>query len=241
MKLNENDEYDCLIKIHPKIDKFIVLDTETTGLSKKDHIIEIGCYLADMTKLIKKFRLYIKPRVKMNKHINKLSNLSIVINKINFSGNTKNYLLQFLDFVNGYLIISHRAVFDHEKINMELKYWGLPQIPLNRFRCTLRLFKYIIPKTDKAYEETSKSLKNCCLYLGIQISNKKLHRALYDSSITYQLFIKLFNKLYNNTKEERILSNNKKTNNVCVNENNLINENSDMITKLFQELQAKKK
>ena len=38
MKLNENDEYDCLIKIHPKIDKFIVLDTETTGLSKKDHI-----------------------------------------------------------------------------------------------------------------------------------------------------------------------------------------------------------
>ena len=224
------NNYNCLIGIPKEIDKFIVLDIETTGLSDKDHIIEIGTYLATRQKLIKKCHLYIKPRVKINQNVSKFNNLPNIIYKINYKDNPRDSLSKFLSFINGYLIISHNALFDYKFINKELKYWGLPLIPLNRFRCTLRLFKQIIPKIDIAYEENSLTLENCCRYFGLVFRHKNKHRAFLDSLMTYNLFIHLLNKLKKNEIEETNQINITKINDINT------NETKDIIDKILKDL-----
>ena len=47
MDLREDESYyDVLSEMPENINKFVVLDVETTGLSDYDHIIQIGCYLS---------------------------------------------------------------------------------------------------------------------------------------------------------------------------------------------------
>ena len=39
------------------------------------------------------------------------------------------------------ILIAHNATFDYHFLNSELKYWELPEIPKERFRCTNEIAK----------------------------------------------------------------------------------------------------
>ena len=145
--------------------------------------------------------------------------------KIKFSKNQRNTFSKFLSFIDDNLIVCHNASFDHRFLNRELKYWGFSEIPIERFRCTLRMFKFIIPKVNLSFVESSKTLQKCCEYFGFVVNSRKYHNALFDAYMTYFLFIKLHKLLYKQKGEEIKVSNKIE-----------FIDNANMTEKLFKEL-----
>ena len=57
--------------------------------------------------------------------------------------NIKKSLKSFLDFIWDDMMITRNANFDMKFINRELTKYVLDEIPLNRYICTLKYFRYL--------------------------------------------------------------------------------------------------
>ena len=192
----------------------IVFDTETTGLNhKKDHILELACVeVVDFGLTGKTFHIYIKPRVFVPKKVQE-------INHINYDDfkkyweyynlDTKIQLQNFLDFVgeDSYLV-AHNATFDYYFINSELRYWGLPELSSDRFRCTLRITKKLFK--SEGIETPNFKLVTLCDYFKILVNDGGLfHNGLFDTIMTSKLLIHLFKKFANTNDVDNNEDNNK--------------------------------
>jgi len=194
--------YKHLYQIPPKNGRYIVLDTETTGLKKEDHIIEIGaCEIKNGNLTGDQFHIYLKPRLVMEERV------------VNLHGITNNFyddyykdiyiddkqnLLNFSKWVGNSIIFAHNAPFDMNAINRELYYWGLHEIPIKKYRCSMRIFREIISKEEPLYDEKYTSLEKCCEYFGLKSNGKIFHNALFDSYMTARLVGKLYQKIDEN-------------------------------------------
>ena len=173
-----------------------------TGLNhKKDHILELACVeVVDFGLTGRIFHIYIKPRVLVPKKVQE-------INHINYDDfkkfweyynlNTKIQLQNFLDFVgeDSYLV-AHNATFDYYFINSELRYWGLPELSSDRFRCTLRMTKKLFK--SEGIETPNFKLITLCDYFKILVNDGGLfHNGLFDTTMTSKLLIHLFKKFAN--------------------------------------------
>ena len=180
----------------------IVFDTETTGVNhKKDHILELACVeVVDFGLTGRTFHIYIKPRVFVPKKVQE-------INHINYDDfkkyweyynlDTKTQLQSFLDFVgeDSYLV-AHNATFDYYFINSELRYWGLPELSSDRFRCTLRITKKLFK--SEGIEIPNFKLITLCDYFKILVNDEGLfHNGLFDTTMTSKLLIHLYKKFAN--------------------------------------------
>ena len=227
----------------------MVFDTETTGLnSKKDHIIELAGVEMENFKLTgRNFHIYIKPRVYLPKQVTEVNHITHDYFKKFcefYYLDTKIQLEKFLEFIgNDCYLIAHNAPFDFRFLNNELKYWGLKQIPPEKFRCTLRMMKkYYIENGIKAENH---KLITCCNYFGIPISENdgSFHNALFDTLMTSKLFVHLF-QVYNG--ENQAVGNKKQNEKYYKEKNNyedkikdnLKNNNND-VEKNVQENQIK--
>ena len=153
-----------LYSVPPKIGRYIVLDSETTGLKKEDHAIEIAAVeLKDMIITGNEFQIMIKPRICMGKKAVKLHGITNQFYDDYYADaykSEKQNLINFLNFLGDSIIFAHNALFDIGKINSELIFWGLSPIPRERFRCSKRIFKDVIKKFDPSYDLKLCSLKN---------------------------------------------------------------------------------
>jgi len=180
----------------------IVFDTETTGVNhKKDHILELACVeVVDFGLTGRTFHIYIKPRVFVPKKVQE-------INHINYDDfkkyweyynlDTKTQLQNFLDFVgeDSYLV-AHNATFDYYFINSELRYWGLPELSSDRFRCTLRMTKKFFK--SEGIETPNFKLITLCDYFKILVNDEgSFHNGLFDTTMTSKLLIHLYKKFAN--------------------------------------------
>ena len=148
----------------------IVFDTETTGVNhKKDHILELACVeVVDFGLTGRTFHIYIKPRVFVPKKVQELNHINYDDFKKYweyYNLDTKTQLQNFLDFVgeDSYLV-AHNATFDYYFINSELRYWGLPELSSDRFRCTLRMTKKLF-KTEGIETPNFKLITLCLIQL----------------------------------------------------------------------------
>ena len=185
-----------MVKKPKKSDRCIVLDTETTGVGREDHIIYLSSYEFKNGKLnlSESFNIYIYPRKEINKNatiVNHLTNKNF--HKDDFVGETQN-LKKFLDFVGESLIFSHRASFDSRFLNRELIIRGLAPIPIKRFRCTEKIFLKVAPIIMPAYVQTKSSLEKCCEFFGITTPFNKFHDGMYDAKMVGELLEKLIQK-----------------------------------------------
>ena len=199
----------------------IVYDTETTGVNfKKDHILELACVeLVNFTITGRNFHIYIKPRVFVPKNVQELNHIKYDDFRKYWEyyyQDTKAQLQNFLEFVgeDSYLV-AHNATFDYYILNSELKYWGLPELSHERFRCTLRMVKKIF-KSEEINLPNSK-LFTCCEYFKILVNENEgsYHNALFDTIMTSKLLIHLYKKSANindfeNYNKSYKYSNNKK-------------------------------
>ena len=189
--------------IPPKFGRYIVLDTETTGLKKNDHVVELGAHEIIDGKLTGgQFHIYIKPRLQMEEiviRIHQITNNFYNDFYEDIYTNDRQNLINFINWVGDSLIFAHNATFDMNALNLELRYWNLPEFPKNKFRCSMRIFKEIIGRIEPYFDDKFICLEKCCRFFELTSNDKSFHNALFDAFMTGRVICKLYETLDNNS------------------------------------------
>ena len=181
----------------------VVFDTETTGLNhKKDHILELAAVEVEDFKLTSRIiHIYIKPRVFVPKNVQEINHIKYDDYKNYweyYNEDTKSQLQHFINLIgDDAYIIAHNATFDYYFLMSELKYWGLPELPKERFRCTLRIVKKLFK--SKNIEIENHKLITLCDYFNILVNPNEgsFHNGLFDTLMTSKLLIHLYKNFAN--------------------------------------------
>ena len=114
--------YRELYIIPPKFGRYIVLDTETTGLKKNDHVVELGAHEIIDGKLTGgQFHIYIRPRTFMDNEVIRIHKITNTFYDDYYKGiyeGDKQNLINFVKFVGNSLIFAHNAPFDMNAIKI---------------------------------------------------------------------------------------------------------------------------
>ena len=202
--------YKTLYLIPPKKGRYIVLDTETTGLKKNDHVVELGAHeILDGKLTGGQFHIYIKPRLQMEEIVIRIH--QITNNYYNdfyqdIYQDDKQNLINFINWVGDSIIFAHNATFDMSALNLELKFWGLNEFPLEKFRCSMRIFKEIIGRIEPYFDDKFICLEKCCKFFELNSNEKCFHNALFDSFMTGRVICKLYEILDTNLELQRELN-----------------------------------
>jgi DNA polymerase-3 subunit epsilon len=163
----------------------IVLDTETTGFDpfSGDRIVEIGALeLEGHVPTGRQFHDYINPERSMPDEAFQVHGLGddFLRDKPKFAAVGQ----KFLDFIQDSTLIIHNAAFDMKFLNAELKWMGLPEIPMSQALDTL-------PMARKKFPGSPASLDALCRRFGITNFERDLHGALLDSEILAEVYLEL--------------------------------------------------
>ena len=220
--------YKTYYLIPPKQGRYIVLDTETTGLTDNDQIVELGCHEIINGKLTgEQFHIYIRPRTLMDNEVIKIHKISNSFYDDYYKGiyeGDKQNLINFCKFIGNSIIFAHNAPFDMNAINTELKFWGLNEISTKRFRCTMRIFTEVIGKIDPLYYDKFVNLEKCCEYFNLNSNKNSFHNALFDAFMTARLIDKLYELIDGNQiLKKKLYFGQKLIDNYLLGKNNKIN------------------
>ncbi len=216
--------------IPPKQGRYIVLDTETTGLTNDNQIVELGCHEIINGKLTGgQFHIYIRPRTVMDNEVIKIHKISNSFYDDYYKGlyeGDKQNMINFCKFIGNSIIFAHNAPFDMNAINTELKFWGLNEISAKRFRCTMRIFTEVIGKIDSSYYDKFVNLEKCCEYFNLKSNKNSYHNALFDAFMTARLIDKLYELIDGNQMlKKKIYFGQKNIDNYLMGKNNNIKNN----------------
>ncbi|MFW8633909.1 DNA polymerase III subunit epsilon [Cribrihabitans pelagius] len=176
----------------------IVLDTETTGFDPEsgDRIVEIGAVeLLNHMPTGETFHVYINPERSMPAEAFGVHGIGpdlleppqqpapgavTLRDKPVFARVGQ----QFLDFVRDSRMVIHNASFDMKFLNAELRWMGLPQLPMEQALDTLAMAR-------KRFPGSPATLDALCRRFGIDNANRTLHGALLDSEILADVYLEL--------------------------------------------------
>lgn len=172
--------------------EYVILDCETTGISKKDEIITIGAVILKSKSISLNRVLDLKLPIEEN------SNAATVHGEL--TGDENDFDIQLvlqkvLAFLSNKVIVGHHISFDIGKLN-QLYQTHFPGFKLkNPLLDTLTLMKRIDPvRYERNVAGTDgMQLDVLCQEFGILVENR--HTALGDAYLTAQLFQKLLVKL----------------------------------------------
>ena len=188
---------------------YVVLDTETTGISIKDghRIVEIGCIELDNLILThNKFHCYLNPERKVSKKA-----LEVHGYTDEFLSDKKKFeeiADEFLDFIKDKKIIIHNAEFDLAHINNELFLIGKSRINRDNIVDTLEIARDKFPGSPN-------SLDALCKRYKIDNSKRAQHTALVDCDLLSKVYINLIDQ-----KEPTLNFQNEDNNKTDINMNN---------------------
>jgi len=170
--------------ILPKMERLIVLDTETTGIkpSEGHRIIEIGAVeILNRGITSTEFHEYVQPNRKVGESVN-IHGITdkFLINKPQFNQISDD----LLSFIEGVTLVIHNAPFDLGFLNNELKIIGIKETIENICPIidTLELSKQQRPGTMH-------NLDALCRRFGIDTSARTRHGALLDAQILAQVYL----------------------------------------------------
>jgi DNA polymerase-3 subunit epsilon len=163
----------------------IVLDTETTGFEPEtgDRIVEIGAVeLLNHLPTGKTYHQYINPERSMPTSAFEVHGLGddFLRDKPVF----KAVAQEFLDFVGEAPLVIHNAGFDMKFLAAELKWAGLPPIPMERAIDTVAIARRKFPGSPA-------SLDALCRRFGVDNSVREKHGALLDSELLAEVYLEL--------------------------------------------------
>lgn len=167
--------------------RFIVLDTETTGLNpKKDKILSIGAVsiLNNCIEVSDSFECFLRQEI-FNSETVKIHGILKEGKKVKIS--ELEALNAFLKYTENAVLIAHHMAFDKTIINTALKNNQLPKLK-NKTIDTGILYKKLQNSNDSHF-----SLDILSEEFKIKLHDR--HTALGDSFITAQLFLKIINRL----------------------------------------------
>lgn len=167
------------------MEREVVLDTETTGLSPDsgDRVVEIGCIeLVNHTPTGNLYHTYLNPERKMSEGAFQVSGLSddFLSDKPRFA--------EIADDVTSFLenapIVAHNASFDIDFINNELNLAGLDSLQPPLVVDTLLLAR-------KKFPGAQASLDALCRRFDVDNSRRQKHGALLDAELLAEVYLEL--------------------------------------------------
>jgi len=157
---------------------YIVLDIETTGLSKNYHkITEIAAIKFKDNRAVDKFDMLVNPECYIPSFITNLT--GITNDMVKSQPTIKDVAPKLYTFLENSTIVAHNATFDYGFIEYNLMK-HLNRKVLNPKICTKKLANRILPNLS------NKKLGTICNYF--QIENETAHRAMSDVKATAQVF-----------------------------------------------------
>ncbi len=176
----------------------IVLDTETTGFDPEsgDRIVEIGAVeLWNHVATGETYHVYINPERGMPEEAFGVHGIGPDLLETPRPPEKGEVTLKdkpvfakvgqgFRDFVGDAKLVIHNASFDMKFLNAELKWMGLPPIPMDQALDTLAIAR-------KRFPGSPASLDALCRRFNIDNSNRVLHGALLDSEILAEVYLEL--------------------------------------------------
>ncbi|WEK04192.1 MAG: DNA polymerase III subunit epsilon [Candidatus Devosia phytovorans] len=162
----------------------IVLDTETTGLSPQqgDRLVEIGCVeLINHIPSGRHYHVYINPQRNMPEEAFRVHGLSeeFLSDKPLFGAVAND----FREFIGDATLVIHNAPFDMGFLNTELEKTG-------QGRLTNKVIDTVMVAREK-HPGARVSLDALCKHYGIDNSRRTLHGALLDSEILAEVYLEL--------------------------------------------------
>jgi DNA polymerase-3 subunit epsilon len=165
----------------------IVLDTETTGLSARygDRIIELGCVeLVNRQRTGHDLHFYFNPERDSHEEAIAVHGISnqFLRDKPRFADQAD----QIVRYLEGAEIIIHNAPFDVGFLNHELALIGKPALDtfVARVTDTLALARQLYPGQRN-------SLDTLCEHLGVDNSSRKFHGAHLDAALLADVYLRL--------------------------------------------------
>jgi DNA polymerase III epsilon subunit-like protein len=177
-----------------KFGRYIVLDTDTTGLDIKEHKLISISAVEIINGHITGFQF--NATLRKRDIVTKKNNKHYYMNDYASEGTyeIEKYIMEnFLRFINDSKIFAHNAQFDFQFILNELNIWGLPIIHQNQLICTLKLSKIVTGE--------KRTLESLCKYFAIDCNKEDFHNGLYDTYMLARVVCKIFG-LYDKLKEE---------------------------------------
>lgn len=168
--------------------RFVVFDTETTGLNTKNHrILSIGCVA------IKDFEIKVSDQLETYVKQDNFNSETVKIHGLLKEGRLtkieeKDAIINFLAYIKDAVLVAHHAAFDVAMINAALKRLDLPKLK-NKVLDTGHLFQ----KTKRDKSKRHFSLDDLAKRFNIPLHDR--HTASGDAYITSVLFLKIISKL----------------------------------------------
>ena len=156
---------------------FVIFDTETTGFSPaKDRLVEIGAVKVRNGKKLGEKTWLINPQRYIPWYVQKVHNITseMLADKPTFA----EVYPEFLEFIDGSVLIAHNAPFDIRFMSAEAVRAGMP-IPKNAVIDSLALFRNWYP------ELKSHTVSDLIDLFDISTDGMHAHRATDDSLFVY--------------------------------------------------------
>ena len=169
-----------------KINREIILDTETTGLCDFDCIVEISLLeMIDGVKTGRNYHKFLNPNRVISKkamQIHRITN-----EKVKDCPLFKDIVEEIIKFIGSATIIAHNAKFDRRMLNNELKRCDWEEYSESRFIDTLEIARYLFP-------DEKNSQDHLCKRFEIDNWNRVttgIHSAMEDTAHLYLIYKEL--------------------------------------------------
>ncbi|MDQ0299407.1 ATP-dependent DNA helicase DinG [Salibacterium salarium] len=166
--------------------KFVVIDTETTGNAPKngDKIIQIGISVVEGDRITETFSSFVHPFTHIPVFIQQLT--GIKDDDVADAPSFVDIAPKILDLLNDAYFVAHNVPFDLKFINQELEYAGF--YPFNgKIIDTVECARILYPSAP-GYQLSQ-------LAEWLEISHDRPHQADSDAIVTASVLIQLLNKL----------------------------------------------
>lgn len=177
--------------------RFVVFDTETTGLDyKKDRILSLGgvAVIDNAVSVTDSLELYLEQDV----YNPESAAIHGILKQGNYEKvNEQDAIRQCLDFIGTDILVGHHIGFDVAVINQSLKRNGLGKLK-NRVLDTEILYKRLVHPVNHPLQEKRFSLDELAEALKIPLHDR--HTSAGDALITALAFIKIVHKLNSDRK-----------------------------------------
>lgn len=156
---------------------YVVIDTETTGFSSGDHIIEIAAIKVIGGNIVDTFSTLINPGVPIPASATRVNGITDAM--VQAAPTTEQALQAALAFWEGYPIVGHNVQYDLRMLNQECCCYALPLFEAETAD-TMNLSRKVFCYCHQH------RLSDCCERLHIE--NQSAHRALADVYATYECY-----------------------------------------------------
>lgn len=173
--------------------RFVVFDTETTGLNPKtDRLLSIGAVAVQFGQinLDEHLDLYLYPQRPATQQEVAIHGI-LPVEKPGMV-QEEEALERFIQFIGNAVLVGHYVSFDLRMIHQALKRLGLPALR-NKSVDTQRLARRLAPPPDGISPPPAFSLDQLCVDYGVSPADR--HTAAGDAYLTALLFMKMMNRL----------------------------------------------